>query len=145
MKITDEKRELKLIQRVQPKEIVVATLCVFLQKGKEEVSLSELQESVAEFQKEFPLGYSFSGRFLYSPGLASNLEDLQRLGYIRKYTYRHDAFLPKRFLALTMLGRGHGTKVLKGFPEGVIQVLQSATEKAIKSYEETWRLWSRQK
>jgi len=127
----------------RPIEMLLATLCVFLSQGKEEVSLSEFQESIAEFQREFPLGYPFSERFLLSVDLLSDVKDLDYRGYIRDYHYRLDAFLPKRFLTLTALGRGQGNKVLGMLKDDVVKSLTNAVELAIRNYKERWRLWAR--
>lgn len=128
----------------RPIEIVLAVLSVFSSQGKKEVSLSELQETIAEFQRQFRhVGYSFSSRFLYSLDLLSDLKNLIYNGYIHQYNYRHDGFLPKRFLALTPLGKGRGWKILEMLSEDAVQSLQSAVMIAVKNYESRWRLWSR--
>lgn len=132
------------IKKGRPIEILLATLCVFSRQGKDEVSLSEFQESIAEFQREFlPLGYSYSSRFLYSLDVLTDLKELYYSGYIRQYNYRHDAFLPKKFLSLTSLGKGRGWKMLEMLSDDEIQSLQSAAKTAIKNHESRWRLWSR--
>jgi len=127
----------------RPVEMLLATLCIFLKQGREEVSLSEFQESIAEFQREVSLGYSYSGRFLYSLGVLTDLKDLYYRGYIRQYNYRHDAFLPKRFLTLTPLGKGRGWKILDMLSEDKIQGLKNAVTTAIRNHKLRWRLWSR--
>lgn len=128
----------------RPIEILLATLCIFAKQGKDEVSLSEFQESIAEFQREFvPLGYSYSSRFMYSLDLLTDLKDLHYGGYIRQYNYRHDSFLPKKFLSLTPLGKGRGWKILKMLSDDEIQSLQNAAKTAVKNHENRWRLWSR--
>lgn len=139
-------KEIRLPGRTKegrPTEILLATLCIFAKQGRDEVSLSEFQESIAEFQREFPLGYSFSERFLLSVDLLSDVKDLDYRGYIRDYHYRLDALLPKRFLALTPLGRGHGNKVLGMLTDDVMKSLTSAVELAMRNYKERWRLWAR--
>lgn len=128
----------------RPIEILLATLCVFANQGKDEVSLSEFQESIAEFQREsVPLGYSYSSRFLYSLDLLTDLKDLHYGGYIRQYNYRHDSFLPKKFLSLTPLGKGRGWKILEMLSDDERQSLHSVAKTAIKNHESRWRLWSR--
>ena len=68
------------------KEFLLATMWIFYQQGREEVSIAEFQESVAEFQKTLPsLGYSFSERFLLSPDLLYDLKELDYKGFIRDY------------------------------------------------------------
>ena len=128
----------------RPIEILLAAMCIFSQQGRDEVSLYEFQESIAEFQREFPsLGYSFSERFLLSSDLLSDLKDLDYRGYIRDYHYRLDSLLPKRFLALTALGRGQGNKLLRMLPADVVEDLTNAVKIALKNYHERWRLWAR--
>jgi len=129
----------------RPIEILLATMCIFSKEGKDEVSLSEFQESIAEFQREFlSLGYSFSDRFLFSLDLLSDLKDLDYQGYIRDYHYRLDALLPKRFLALAPLGRGQGNKVLQTLTGDVVVSLTNAVKTAMRNYDERWRLWARE-
>jgi len=140
-------KEVKLPGRTRegrPIEILLATLCGFSKQGKEEVSVSEIQESIAVFQQEFSsIGYSYSRRFLYSLDLLSDLKDLHHRGYIHQYNYRHDAFLPKRFLALTALGKGRGWKILEMLSDEEMHSLQSAIMVAIRNHEDRWRLWAR--
>lgn len=127
----------------RPLEVLLAVLFLFSKQGRDEVSLSEFQESIAEFQREFPLGYSFSERFLLSWDLLSDLKDLDYRGYIRDYHYRLDALLPKRFLALTALGRGAGNKVLQTLSVDVVEDLTNAVKMAMSNYQKRWRLWVR--
>ena len=127
----------------RPLEVLLAVLFLFSKQGRDEVSLSEFQESIAEFQREFPLGYSFSERFLLSWDLLSDLKDLDYRGYIRDYHYRLDALLPKRFLALTALGRGAGNKVLPTLSVDVVEDLTNAVKMAMSNYQKRWRLWVR--
>lgn len=130
----------------RPIEMLLAALCVFSRLGKEEVSLSELQESIAEFQQHFHwLGYSYSDRFLYSLDLLLDLQDLQYHAYVRQYHYRHDAFLPKSFVGLSPFGRVRGYKVLETLSEEVVQGLDNAVSIALRNYENRWRLWARRK
>ncbi len=128
----------------RPLEILLVVLFIFSKQGRDEVSLSEFQESIAEFQREFPLGYSFSERFLLSSDLLSDLKDLDYQGYIRDYHYRLDALLPKRFLSLTALGRGRGKKVLETLASDAVDELTNAVKIAMKNYQERWRLWARE-
>jgi len=142
------KKDIKLKGRSKegrPIEMLLAALCVFSKQGKDEVSLSELQESIAEFQREFQtLGYTYSSRFLYSFDILDDLKELYFNSSIRQYNYRHDSFLPKRFLALTRLGKGRGTKILDRLSEDEMENLTSAVAKAIENHELRWRLWARQ-
>ena len=132
------------IKKNPPKEMLLATLCIFSRKGKDEVSLSELQESIAEYQKEFPkLGYTYSNNFLYSLEVLNDLKELDYNSYIRRHHYKHDSFLPKRFLSLTKLGKGRGSKILEKLSESEMQYLVGAVGKAIENHEHRWRLWAR--
>ena len=147
LKSEQASKDIKLPGRTKegrPIEILLATLSVFSREGKDEVSVTEFQESIAEFQREFPmLGYTYSSRFLYSLDVLEDLKELNYSGYIRQYKYRHDSFLPKRFLALTPLGKGRGHKILDILPEDEIQGLKRAVAKAIENHKLRWRLWSR--
>lgn len=132
------------IKEGRPIEILLATLCVFSRQGKDEVSLSEFQESIAEFQREFTaLGYTYSSRFLYSLDVLTDLKELYYSGYIRQYNYRHDAFLPKKFLTLTPLGKGRGRKILDMLSVDQVQGLNNAVTTATANHKLRWRLWSR--
>lgn len=130
----------------RPLEVLLAALLVFSKQGRDEVSLSEFQESIAEFQQKYPslLSYSFSERFLLSSDLLWDLKDLDYRGYIRDYHYKLDSLLPKRFLALTALGRGLGNKLLQTLAEDVVVDLTNAVTIATKHYKERWRLWARE-
>ncbi|MBA7507318.1 hypothetical protein ES706_06036 [subsurface metagenome] len=127
----------------RPIEILLAAMCIFSRQGKEEVSLSELQECVSEFQKEFSLGYNFSEHFPCSVDLLVDLRDLSRERYVRQYIYRHDAFLPKRFVSLMPLGKGRGGKIVGTLSSDTAQALENAVTTAIRNYKETWRSWAR--
>ena len=127
-----------------PVKILLAAMCIFSKEGRDEVSLSEFQECIAEFQQKYPsLGYSFSERFLLSADLLSDLRDLDYRGFIRDYHYRLDSLLPKRFLALTALGRGLGNKVLHTLTAEVVRDLTNAAKVAMNNYHNRWRLWGR--
>lgn len=145
--LKSEKADIKLPGRTKedrPLDMLLAVLCVFSRQGKDEVSISEFQESIVEFQREFQMmGYTYSSRFLYSLDVLADLKDLWHDGYIRQYNYRHDAFLPKRFLALAPRGKGRGCKILDMLSSDQIQSLQSVVAKAIENHKLRWRLWSR--
>lgn len=129
--------------RITRKEAILGMLFMFLRKDREEVSLPEIQECVAQWQQTFPLGYQFSQRFLYSLDLFKDLTTLEYKGLIKQYTYRHDSLLPKHFLALTVLGRGYGDKALSALDEDETRTLESAVSLAMENYKQTWRLLGR--
>ena len=139
-------KDTKLLVRSKegrPIEILLAILSVFSKQGKDEVSLSEFQETVAEVQQKFVLGYSFSERFLLSSDLLSDLKELDYRGYTRDYHCRLDDLLPKRFISLTPLGRGQANRLLRALPDDIVEKLTSAVNIAMKNYKERWRLWAR--
>lgn len=123
--------------------VLLATLCVFSKQGREEVSISEFQESVASFQQVYPLGYSFSEQLLLSPDLLYDLRGLEYRGYLTDYHYKVDGLLPKRFLTLTALGRGIGNEYLQKMPSAMIENLTISAKEATANYHKRWRLWVR--
>lgn len=127
----------------RPIEILLAAVYIFSKQGKEEISLSEFQECISVFQKEFSLGYNFSEHFLCSVDLLTDLGDLTRERYIRQYIYRHDNLLPKRFLSLMPLGKGRGNKIVETLSRDTAEALENAVAIAIRNYKETWRSWAR--
>ena len=128
----------------RPFEVILATLSVFGDIGRKEISLTEFQESIAEFQRIFAtLGYDYSSRFCYSLDLLSDLEDLVYHGYVHQYQYKYDGFLPNRYLALTTLGKGRGNKIVKLISEDTLEKLKRSVNKAEQDYKSKWRLWAR--
>ena len=125
------------------REILLAMLYIFTEHGKEEVSLSEFQECVSEFQKEFPLGYDFFETFLCALDLFTDLESLSEEGYARRYTYCHDTLLPKGFIALMPLGTRHAKNIIQSLSPGEIEALNKAVVSAISNYKKMWGLWAR--
>ena len=124
-------------------EILLAALYLFSQHGKEEVSLSEFQECVSKFQKEFPLGYEFFETFLCSLDLLADLENLVEQGYARRYTYSHDSLLPKNFIRLMPLGRWYVKRIISGLSPDMIEALNKAVVNAISNYKKRWGSWAR--
>jgi hypothetical protein len=126
------------------KEFLLTALWYFHEQGKDEVSISELQESISQYQKITEQDkYSYSDKFMLSPDLLYDLKELSYKGYIRDYHYRLDGLLPKRFLALTSLGRGVGKNVSKTLTADLSMNLNSAVSTAIDNYNKRWRLWGR--
>lgn len=125
------------------REILLAILYLFAEHGKEEVSLSEFQECVSEFQKEFPLGYDFFETFLCSLDLFTDLENLCEEGYSRRYTYSHDTLLPKNFIRLMPLGRWHAKKIIQRLSPDMIEALNRTVVSAIRNYKKMWGSWAR--
>lgn len=124
-------------------DILLAALYFFSEHGKEEVSLSEFQECVSEFQKEFPLGYDFFETFLCSLDLFTDLENLCEEGYSRRYTYSHDTLLPKNFIRLMPLGTRRAKNIIRSLSSDKIEALNKAVVSAIGNYKKMWGLWGR--
>lgn len=130
-------------KEVPRSEILLATVYFFSEHGKQEVSLSEFQGCVSEFQKEFPLGYDFFETFLASLDLFTDLESLCQEGYSRRYTYSHDSLLPKNFIRLMPLGRRRAKKIIQTLSPNIIEALNKAIISAIGNYKKTWGSWAR--
>lgn len=131
--------------RLQKEQVLLATMYLFNKRRESEVSLSEFLESIGEFQKSFNLGYKYWGKYLYSPELVADITSLHYHGYVRRYEYKYDAFLPKNFLSLTVLGKGFGKKYHEKLPEPVKSALEVAVNDAINKHAQRWRFYSRKK
>jgi hypothetical protein len=132
------------MRKGRPFEIILAALDIFHKIGRKEISLTELQESIAEFQTDFgPLGYVYSSRFLYSLDLLSDLDDLVFNGYIHQFEYKYDGFLPNRYLTLTSIGKGRGKIIVGLLPEDTLKKLESSVTKSEHNYKKRWQLWAR--
>lgn len=123
--------------------ILVAAMYVFSKEGRDEVSLSEFQECISELQKRFSLGYKFSERFLCSLDLLTDLKELSRERYVRQYIYRHDAWLPKRFVRLMPLGKVYSKKIIGTFPPEMAEALNDAVKLSIRNYKSRWHSLAR--
>ena len=115
----------------------------FYVRGREEVSLPEFLECIKRVQEKIPLKYEFSERFLYSLDLLEDLRDLEYQGFAHRFAYRHDAFLPKRYIALTGFGRSHTKKIAEKFPDEFTPILNECVSAALESSRERWRLYVR--
>jgi len=129
-KLLVRKHERK-IKELDRRKTVLTLLCVFTRKGVEEISLSEVLESIQHLQNSYDLGYEYWSRFLYSPGVIRDLTVLQDQGYLKRYQYRHDAFLPKQFLSLTHLGTGTGKRYSEQVSEDVRKAVELAVDTAV--------------
>lgn len=125
------------------RKVVLSALYTFCLKGVEEISLPEFLESIYYLQEKYDLGYEFWDRFLYSPRLMKDLASLHFEGYIKRYEYRHDAFLPKQFLSLTLLGKGTGKRHREGLSEQLKETLEIAVDNAIQNYKKRWQFYRR--
>jgi len=125
------------------RNVVLMVLYSFYTKGREEVSLPEFLECIKDLQKKIPLKYEFFDRFLYSPDLLEDLRDLEYRGYAHRFTYRHDSFIPKSYIALTGMGRAHAEKIAQKFPREYIPILEGSIKAAMQSFQEMWRIYAR--
>jgi hypothetical protein len=124
-------------------EALLALIATFAKYGKKRVSLGEFQIAAMDWQKNFPLGYTFSASFLYSYELFEDLGTLEYEGEVSELAYRHDGFLPKSFIELTEIGLLRGQQVWTQLSDEDRATLENAVNKAIEHYSRTWRLWSR--
>lgn len=123
--------------------IILMALYSFYERGKEEVSLAEFLECIKKIQENIPLKYEFSERFLYSPDLMKDLRDLEYRGFARRFTYRHDAFLPKSYITLTGFGKSHAKKIAQIFPSKYAPFLEKCTNEIIEAHRKKWRVFAR--
>lgn len=136
------KRE-EVIDTSERRNVILMALYSFYKMEREEVSLPEFLECIKRLQERIPLRYEFSERFLYSSDLMGDLRDLEYRGFVHRFTYRHDAFLPKSYITLTGFGRSRAKKVAQKFPEEFTSILDECISATIESYREKWRLYAR--
>lgn len=138
-------RRIRRKPRLQKEQVLLATMYLFSKRREPEVSLSEFLGSVQQFQGSFNLGYKYWENYVYSPDLVADMTNLHYRGYVRKYEYKYDAFLPKNFLSLTSLGKGFGKKYHEKLPESAKNALEVAVNDAINKHAQRWRFYSRKK
>ena len=122
---------------------ILMALYSFYERGKDEVSLAEFLECIKRIQENIPLKYEFSERFLYSSDLMEDLRDLEYRGFAHRFTYRHDAFLPKSYITLTGFGRSRAKKIAQNFPDQHASFLEKCTNEIIEAHREKWRVHAR--
>ena len=127
----------------EQQNVLLVVLYSFYMKGEKEVSLSGFLDCVKRIQKQVPLNYEFSRRFLYSLELLEDLRDLEYQGFVHRLAYRHDAFLPKRFIKLTESGKAHSHRLPQELPSELIPIIESSVDDTIQSSREKWRLFER--
>ena len=123
--------------------IILMVLYSFYERGREEISLPEFLECIKKIQEKIPLKYEFSERFLYSSDLLEDLRDLEYRGFAHRFTYRHDAFLPKSYITLTGFGRSHAKKVVQKVPDEYPPILEKCANAIIETHREKWRVYGR--
>jgi len=123
--------------------IVLMVLYSFYERGREEVSLPEFLECIKTIQEKIPLKYEFSEHFLYSSDLLEDLRDLEYRGFAHRFTYRHDAFLPKSYIVLTGFGRSYTKKVAQKIPDEYPPILEKCANAIIENHREKWRMHAR--
>ncbi len=136
---------LKLLKRKRgtvPENLLLFLLEFYMQ-GEEEVNISELLESVQNAQEKIDLGYKFSDKVFYSSNFFTDLNKLVDMGYVRRYAYRHNGYLPKNYVALTSVGRKHAQKLLATTAEEKIRLIAESVAKAIMEHRERYRIWAR--
>jgi hypothetical protein len=124
-------------------DVLLVSLLSFTKRGQEEISLPEILDSALHVQEGLPLGYEFSRDILYSGELFRDMAQLEESGYIRRYVYTHDSFLPKGYVTLSMLGRGRAEKRAQGLSQPVLDIIGRAVDTSIAQHRESWRLYPR--
>ena len=143
MGATKEVQRDKLLRLSERQNVILIVLYFFYRKGREEVSLPEFLECIKKVQEEIPLEYEFSKRFLYSLELLEDLRDLEYQGFAHRFAYKHDAFLPKRYITLTESGKSHVRKTVEKFPHSLNLLLDKSVETTFRSYQEKIKLFAR--
>ena len=124
-------------------ELLLLLLSLFERSARNEVSLGEIHEAIRNAEDRVISRFAFFQTILYSPQVMDSLGELSGSGLIRVYTYRHDAFLPKTFVAITPVGRSRSKELSERAPPQLCLSLQQAVETAIHSFHRTWVLWGR--
>jgi hypothetical protein len=132
------------MRNVEPKDILLAMMGIFGSYGRDHVSLAEFLEALIRIKSGLNLSYEFMQHSRYSVQLFEDLDKLSFDGFIHERIYRHDGFLPKRYLALTEIGAGKAKKLKRELPPPVANIINSVVERTIKDYHERWKLWGRE-
>jgi DNA-binding PadR family transcriptional regulator len=122
---------------------LLAFLYYFDKIGVREVSITEILDAVKIAQERSDLGYRFSEKVFYSSDVFDELDDIERKGYVRRYSYRHDGYFPLNYVALTPTGYRQSEKVLKNISPEELEIIKDSVIKATKNLEERYRLWRR--
>jgi len=133
----------EVIDISERRNVILMLLYSFYKMGREEVSLPEFLECAKMAQEKIPLKYEFSERFLYSLDLLEDLRYLEYVGFAHRFAYKHDAFLPKRYITLTEFGRSHIKRIAQKLPEGIIQTLDKSVLETVRRHEEKFKLFAR--
>lgn len=123
--------------------VVLATMHSFIMHGVDEVSLPLLLETVMELQKSLLLRYHFYKDCFYSADLFFDLDQLGDHGYLQRYEYIQDAFLPKTFYKLTSLGTGEAKKILDSLMDEDTQAIANAVSVSISNDKKMWQPYER--
>ena len=137
---------LKLLKRKRKVtlENLLLLLLEFYKQDEYEVNVSELLESVQNVQEKIDLGYKFSDKVFYSSNFFADLNKLVDMGYVRRYTYRHNGYLPKNYVLLTSVGKKRAEELLASITEEEkIQIFTESVAKAIKDHRERYKIWAR--
>jgi len=135
--------KLKKIRGIQRENFLLAILKQFQMRGKKETSLTEILESAQKLDEKITLDYDFHDKLLYSSAMFHDLDELIFKGYIHEIVYRHDSFLPKRYVTLTGVGNLEGKQILQNLSEETKKDLYDSVNFAMQNYVQRWRYWSR--
>lgn len=132
--------------RAKQLDLLVALIAEFGKKGREEVSFPEILESLEQLNDFLPLKYSFPAPCSYPPELQDHLSSLEYNGFIRRFRIQHDSFLPKAYITLTALGRGHAKNVvveLQTRESTLMEQIRKQVEGVVERSADWWKLWGR--
>jgi hypothetical protein len=124
-------------------KILFALLYNFEQEGRREISLSEVLEAIHELQNRTGVGYPFAPRVFYSGKLLRDLDNFASRGYLDCYRYMHDAFVPKTFIKLSLLGRAEGKSSYDQLLDPDKLEVKKYARLAIERYNQRWKIFSR--
>jgi hypothetical protein len=125
--------------------LLLSTLYIFHEHGENEICLSEILECFKHMEGKIQTRYKFLDKFLYSPQLLEDLRGLSYRGLVRRFTYQHDAFLPKTYFMLTELGKLYGKRSLSQSSFEELEKIKSFVKLAIENHRKRWKFWARSK
>ena len=125
-------------RRREPENLLLV-LGAFREYGKEDVSISELLESVRCANEYLGWGYKFSELVPdYSGDVFEDLEELKKRSYVKRY--RLSLGVPENYVSLTPIGRKRTLELLASTGEETVRTVRSCALAAIKNYEKWHRV-----
>lgn len=125
-------------RRREPENLLLV-LGVFRDHGKEDVSVSELLESIRCASESLGWGYEFSELVPgYSGDVFEDLEELRKGGYVKRY--RLSLGVPENYVSLTPVGRKRALDLLASAGEETVRTVRSCVLAAVRNYENWHRV-----